>query len=265
MSVPRRVLVVFLLVLGVLSVPALALAHPLGNFTINTVRVVGRAMPTRSSSTTWWTWRRSPRSRSAGGSTATATAPSRRARPPRTAGPPATNCGRGCALRIDGASAPALRALVEPLVARRAGRVVDAPPRLRASWPGSHPAAAHDLTFEDRNYPDRLGWREVTAVGDGATIVRSDVPSESPSRSTPVLSHERRSLERPIRLPHVPAGRRRSWRAARDRRGGAGERWAPRRFRRSRRSVGGSHRADGRRRRSGSAPCTPSVPATASR
>ena len=43
-------------------------------------------------------------------------------------------------------------------------------------------AGAHDVTFEDRNYPDRLGWREVTAVGDRATIVRSDVPSESPSR-----------------------------------------------------------------------------------
>ena len=39
----------------------------------------------------------------------------------------------------------------------------------------------HDLVFEDRTYPDRLGWREVTAAGDGATIVRSDVPSESPS------------------------------------------------------------------------------------
>ena len=36
MSVPGRVLVVSLLVLGVLSVPVLALAHPLGNFTINT-------------------------------------------------------------------------------------------------------------------------------------------------------------------------------------------------------------------------------------
>ena len=36
MSVPRRVLVVSLLVLGALSVPVLAHAHPLGNFTINT-------------------------------------------------------------------------------------------------------------------------------------------------------------------------------------------------------------------------------------
>ena len=40
MSVPRRVLVVSLLVLGVLSVPVLAYAHPLGNFTINTSAAV---------------------------------------------------------------------------------------------------------------------------------------------------------------------------------------------------------------------------------
>jgi hypothetical protein len=44
------------------------------------------------------------------------------------------------------------------------------------------PATSHDLTLEDRNFPDRLGWREVTAAGDGTTIARSNVPAESPSR-----------------------------------------------------------------------------------
>ena len=53
--------------------------------------------------------------------------------------------------------------------------------RLRCLFGAAVDPAAHDLTFEDRNYADRLGWREVTAVGDGATIVRSDVPSESAS------------------------------------------------------------------------------------
>jgi nickel/cobalt transporter (NicO) family protein len=43
-------------------------------------------------------------------------------------------------------------------------------------------SATHDLAFEDTNYPDRLGWHEVTAAGDGATIVRAEVPSVSPSR-----------------------------------------------------------------------------------
>jgi ABC-type nickel/cobalt efflux system permease component RcnA len=42
-------------------------------------------------------------------------------------------------------------------------------------------APTHDLVFEDSNYADRLGWHEVTSGGDGATIVRSNVPSESPS------------------------------------------------------------------------------------
>jgi nickel/cobalt transporter (NicO) family protein len=42
-------------------------------------------------------------------------------------------------------------------------------------------APSHDLRLSDENYPDRVGWREVTAVGDGTTIVRSDVPPTSPS------------------------------------------------------------------------------------
>jgi ABC-type nickel/cobalt efflux system permease component RcnA len=44
------------------------------------------------------------------------------------------------------------------------------------------PGPTHDLVFEDANYPGRLGWREVTAAGDGATIVRTDVPATSFSR-----------------------------------------------------------------------------------
>jgi nickel/cobalt exporter len=44
------------------------------------------------------------------------------------------------------------------------------------------PGPTHDLAFEDANYADRLGWHEVTAAGDGATIVRADVPAASPSR-----------------------------------------------------------------------------------
>lgn len=42
--------------------------------------------------------------------------------------------------------------------------------------------APHDLAFEDASYPGRLGWHEVTAVGDRTTLVRSDVPSASPTR-----------------------------------------------------------------------------------
>jgi ABC-type nickel/cobalt efflux system permease component RcnA len=35
------------------------------------------------------------------------------------------------------------------------------------------------LTYDDENFVGRIGWREVTAVGDATTIVASDVPSES--------------------------------------------------------------------------------------
>jgi nickel/cobalt exporter len=44
------------------------------------------------------------------------------------------------------------------------------------------PGATHDVSLEDTNYPDRLGWHEITAAGDGATIVRADVPTARPSR-----------------------------------------------------------------------------------
>jgi nickel/cobalt transporter (NicO) family protein len=37
------------------------------------------------------------------------------------------------------------------------------------------------LTLMNRNYPGRVGWREVTAVADGTTVTSSDVPAASPS------------------------------------------------------------------------------------
>jgi nickel/cobalt transporter (NicO) family protein len=40
---------------------------------------------------------------------------------------------------------------------------------------------AGTLTLINRNYPDRLGWREITAAGDGTTVTSSDVPAASPS------------------------------------------------------------------------------------
>ena len=37
------------------------------------------------------------------------------------------------------------------------------------------------LSIEDTNTVDRIGWREITAVGDGMTLVGSTVPVQSPS------------------------------------------------------------------------------------
>ena len=179
MSVPRRVLVVSLLVLGVLSVPVLAHAHPLGNFTINTsAALVVRAdevvvdyVVDMAEIPTLQEQRRldpdgdgtpSPEEETAYRSAA------------------CEDLRTGLRLRIDGAAAPlTLRSSELFLPVGQAGLSTL---RLRCVFETAiDPAPAHDLRFEDRTYPDRLGWREVTAAGDGAAIVRSDVPSESPS------------------------------------------------------------------------------------
>jgi nickel/cobalt transporter (NicO) family protein len=179
LSVPRRVLVVSLLVLGVLSVPVLAHAHPLGNFTINTsaalvVRadevVVDYAVDMAEIPTLQEQRRLDPDgdgTPSAEEETAYRSAACEDLR-------------RGLRLRIDGAAAPlTLRSSGFSLPAGQAGLSTL---RLRCVFTTViDPAPVHDLRFEDRSYPDRLGWREVTAAGDGATIVRSDVPRESPS------------------------------------------------------------------------------------
>lgn len=41
------------------------------------------------------------------------------------------------------------------------------------------PGLALELTFHDGNFADRIGWREVTAVGSGAELVAADVPAQS--------------------------------------------------------------------------------------
>ncbi|MGZ8630707.1 MAG: nickel/cobalt transporter [Actinomycetota bacterium] len=38
-----------------------------------------------------------------------------------------------------------------------------------------------ELSYEDRNFPDTIGWREVTAIGDGVTLAGSEVPEISPT------------------------------------------------------------------------------------
>jgi ABC-type nickel/cobalt efflux system permease component RcnA len=42
-------------------------------------------------------------------------------------------------------------------------------------------ASSHRVVVEDANYLDRIGWHEVTAAGDRATLIGSNVPAVSPS------------------------------------------------------------------------------------
>ncbi|MBA2529468.1 MAG: high frequency lysogenization protein HflD, partial [Euzebyales bacterium] len=37
------------------------------------------------------------------------------------------------------------------------------------------------IALHDGSWPERIGWREVTAVGDGVAVTASDVPAVSPS------------------------------------------------------------------------------------
>jgi ABC-type nickel/cobalt efflux system permease component RcnA len=46
----------------------------------------------------------------------------------------------------------------------------------------ARPVAGGRLEFANDNYRDRVGWREVTAAGEGIELVGSDVPGRSPSR-----------------------------------------------------------------------------------
>ena len=42
-------------------------------------------------------------------------------------------------------------------------------------------AGLHTISYRNGNFTDRIGWREVTAVGDRVTLLASDVPRESVS------------------------------------------------------------------------------------
>lgn len=179
MSAGRRLLVAPLLVLAVLAVPATAQAHPLGNFTINTsaalvVRpddvlvdyVVDMAeIPALQE--------RGTIDVDADGSLS----------PDETAGYRSVACealGSGLHLQLDGKSVRlGVRSSDLSLPTGQAGlQTLRLICLFRASLMAGE---THHLTLEDSNYAGRLGWREVTAVGDGATLIRSDVPSVSAS------------------------------------------------------------------------------------
>jgi nickel/cobalt exporter len=175
----RRLLVLPLLVFGVLAAPATALAHPLGNFTINTsASLVLRAdevaveyavdmaeIPTFQE-------RRTIDADGDGSLSSEETAAYR--------SDACAGLESGLHLEVD--AAPARLAMRSSDLSLPVGQAGLRTLRLTCIFRAAvAPGAEHDLAFEDANYPDRLGWREVTAAGDGATIVRSDVPTESPS------------------------------------------------------------------------------------
>jgi nickel/cobalt exporter len=193
------------LVLMALWMPAMAFAHPLGNFTINTsASLVLRAdevivhytvdmaeIPTFQE-------RRTIDIDGDGSLSSAETAAYR--------GDACAGLEGGLQLDVDGTPARlAMRSSDLSLPVGQAGlRTLRLTCTFRATVA---PDSTHDLGFEDANYPDRLGWREVTAAGDGATIVRADVPSASPSlRLTSYPKNVRPSNVRSATIAFEPGG-----------------------------------------------------------
>lgn len=172
----RRAFALLAQVVAILLAPAIALAHPLGNFTINTsarillspgfVRidyVVDMAeIPTVQAM---------PGLDADGDGEASAGERSAWARTS------ATELVAGLSLALDGrpVALEVLSAGVELLPGQAGLDLL----RLEASFSGAL-AAEGDLVFRDANFVDRAGWREVTASGaDGVAIVGSSVPATS--------------------------------------------------------------------------------------
>jgi hypothetical protein len=174
----RRALLPAVALAAVVLAPAIALAHPLGNFTVNTyagivlspgeVRIdyvldmaeipTVQAMPELD-----------PDGDGAVSSAEAAAWASDRA--PELLG--------GLALAVDG----------RPVAMRVSGSRLELLPgqgglsilRLEATFEGPI-ATEGDLSFHDANAADRVGWHEVTAAGvDGVALRGSDVPDTSPS------------------------------------------------------------------------------------
>lgn len=59
------------------------------------------------------------------------------------------------------------------------------------------------LVFHDGSFPDRVGWKEVTAVGDGTTLVGSSVPVLSTSRR--LTAYPQDLLTTPLRVRDATA------------------------------------------------------------
>jgi nickel/cobalt exporter len=70
--------------------------------------------------------------------------------------------------------------------------------RLEATFAGDV-ASQGNLAYRDDNYADRIGWREITAVGaDGAAVTGSSVPAESVSDG--LLSYPQDLLASPLHV-----------------------------------------------------------------
>ena len=164
-------IVVLLGAFAALALPAIASAHPLGNFTVNRfsrVEVAGprvyvhyvldlAEIPTFQAGTI-----DAPRF--------------------------ARRIARGARLTVDGRRVRLLP--VEWALAHPAGAGGLKTTRFEAILRGPKLAARSDVTYRDANYPDRIGWKEIV-VGRG------------PSRSHELRAYPKNLLSSPLDLTHV--------------------------------------------------------------
>jgi ABC-type nickel/cobalt efflux system permease component RcnA len=81
--------------------------------------------------------------------------------------------------------------------------------RLACALSAPLPADGRDLAYADANYQGRVGWREITAVGDRATLDTSDVPATSPSARLTAYPQDQLSsplTQRTATLRYHPGG-----------------------------------------------------------
>ena len=77
--------------------------------------------------------------------------------------------------------------------------------RFGASFTGRIEGSSGELTYLDRNADDgRIGWREVTAFGDGVALSGSDVPTVSPSDQ--LRTYPQDMLSSPLHVSSMTAG-----------------------------------------------------------
>ena len=170
----------------VLGAAAPASAHPLGNFTTNTyaglvVRPDGVAVDYVVD---------------------LAEVPTLQARGGRE--PTCAQMADGVDVAVDGRPAP-LRVAESDLSFRPGQGGLDTL-RLECRLEAAVDVGTADVRLHDGNLTGRVGWHEVTAVGDGATLVDSDVPTRSvserlihyPARA-PLLSSRAGALRRTLR------------------------------------------------------------------
>jgi ABC-type nickel/cobalt efflux system permease component RcnA len=81
--------------------------------------------------------------------------------------------------------------------------------RLACALTAPLPAAGRTLTFRDGNHQGRVGWREITAVGDRVTLDATDVPPTSPSARLTSYPEDQLSsplVQRTATLRYHPGG-----------------------------------------------------------